>query len=79
MSMVETEGNEMATTLQLKVDEFTKFLVERNGYSYATGSLSTVLSMAANRTEQQLIETMDVVMKFMREGDELERTSKIPA
>ena len=69
----------MATNLQLKVDEFTKFLVDSNGYPYALGSLSTVLSMAANRTEEQLIETIDAVMKFMREGVEMERTSKIPA
>ena len=69
----------MATNLQLKVDEFTKFLVDLNGYAYATGSLCVVLSMAANRTEEQLIETIDVVMKFMREGVEMERTSKIPA
>ena len=69
----------MATNLQLKVDEFTKFLVDRNGYPYALGSLCTVLGMAANRTEEQLIETIDVVMKFMRDEDEAGRTSKIPA
>jgi hypothetical protein len=65
--MVETEGNKM-TKLQDKVDEYTKFLVEKNGYPYALGAVSQLLSMAANRTEQELIETIDFTMKYMREN-----------
>jgi len=54
--------------LQDKVDEYTKFLVEKNGYPYALGSVSVLLTMAANRTEQELIETIDFTMKYMREN-----------
>ncbi len=54
--------------LQDKVDEYTKFLVEKNGYPYALGADSQLLTMAANRTEQELIETIDFTMKYMREN-----------
>jgi hypothetical protein len=66
--MVETEGNKMATKLQDKVDEYTKFVVERNGYPYALGSVSVMLASAANRTEEQLIETIDFTMKYIQEN-----------
>jgi len=66
--MVETEGNKMATKLQDKVDEYTKFLVDHNGYAYALGSVSMMLSMAANRTEEQLIESIDFTMKYIEEN-----------
>jgi hypothetical protein len=66
--MVETEGNKMATKLQDKVDEYTKFLVEKNGYPYALGSVSVMLAMAANRTEEQLIESIDFTMKYIEEN-----------
>ena len=58
----------MATKLQDKVDEYTKFVVERNGYPYALGSVSVMLASAANRTEEQLIETIDFTMKYIQEN-----------
>ena len=58
----------MATKLQDKVDEYTKFLVEKNGYPYALGSVSVMLAMAANRTEEQLIESIDFTMKYIEEN-----------
>ena len=59
----------MATKLQEKVDEYTKFLVDRNGYAYALGSVSVLLAYsAANRTEEQLIETIDFTMKYIQEN-----------
>ena len=58
----------MATKLQDKVDEYTKFLVDRNGYAYALGSVSVMLATAANRTEEQLIETIDFTMKYIQEN-----------
>jgi hypothetical protein len=66
--MVETEGNKMATKLQEKVDEYTKFLVDHNGYAYALGAVSQLLATAANRTEEQLIETIDFTMKYIQEN-----------
>ncbi len=56
------------TKLQDKVDEYTKFLVEKNGYPYALGAVSQLLAMSANRTEEDLIETIDFTMKYMREN-----------